>query len=47
MISKVVGDKHEAVGVTVNLLSDENGKKIGKSTGGGALWIDKKHVFSI
>nr|WP_318028998.1 hypothetical protein [Mycoplasmopsis bovis] len=38
---KVVGDKHEAVGVTVNLLSDENGKKIGKSTGGGALWIDK------
>lgn len=41
MISKVVGDKHEAVGVTVNLLSDENGKKIGKSTGGGALWIDK------
>ncbi|EIN14810.1 Tyrosyl-tRNA synthetase 1 [Mycoplasmopsis agalactiae 14628] len=41
MISKVVGDRHEAVGVTVNLLSDENGKKIGKSTGGGALWIDK------
>ncbi|WP_406616878.1 tyrosine--tRNA ligase [Mycoplasmopsis adleri] len=42
MISKVVGDDHKAVAVTVNLLTDENGKKIGKSYGGGALWIDKE-----
>ncbi|WP_338822378.1 tyrosine--tRNA ligase [Mycoplasmopsis felifaucium] len=41
MISKVVGDNHKGVAVTVNLLTDENGKKIGKSYGGGALWIDK------
>lgn len=42
MISKVIGDEHKAVAVTVNLLTDENGKKIGKSSGGGALWIDKE-----
>ncbi|TQC51539.1 tyrosine--tRNA ligase [Mycoplasmopsis mucosicanis] len=43
MISSVVGDiNSKAVGITIDLLTDENGKKIGKSTGGGALWLDKK-----
>ncbi|QBF34394.1 tyrosine--tRNA ligase [Mycoplasmopsis phocirhinis] len=42
MISKVIGENNsKAVGVTFDLLTDENGKKIGKSTGGGALWLDK------
>ncbi|WP_029608606.1 tyrosine--tRNA ligase [Mycoplasma simbae] len=45
MISTVVGsDNSQAVGITIDLLTDENGKKIGKSTGGGALWLDKKMV---
>jgi len=26
--------------MTFNLLVDENGKKFGKSTGGGSLWLD-------
>ncbi|MCS4536566.1 tyrosine--tRNA ligase [Mycoplasma sp. CSL7475-4] len=43
MISKVVGDNNsKAVGITLDLLTDENGKKIGKSTGGGSLWLDKE-----
>ncbi|ADN68643.1 tyrosine--tRNA ligase [Mycoplasmopsis fermentans] len=41
MISKVEGDDHKAVVVTADLLTDENGNKIGKSTGGGKLWLDK------
>ncbi|MEE3928131.1 tyrosine--tRNA ligase [Mycoplasmopsis ciconiae] len=41
MISKVEGDKHTAVAGTFNLLTDENGNKFGKSTGGGSLWLDK------
>ncbi|AIA29206.1 tyrosyl-tRNA synthetase [Mycoplasmopsis californica] len=42
MISTVFGDANaKAVGITLNLLTDENGNKIGKSTGGGALWLDK------
>ncbi|WP_029513474.1 tyrosine--tRNA ligase [Mycoplasmopsis primatum] len=41
MINKVEGDNHQAVGITANLLTDENGQKIGKSTGGGALWLNK------
>lgn len=32
----------DAVGITLNLLTDENGNKFGKSTGGGSLWLDKK-----
>lgn len=31
----------DAVGITLNLLTDENGNKFGKSTGGGSLWLDK------
>lgn len=31
----------DAVGITLNLLTDENGNKFGKSTGGGSLWVDK------
>ncbi|UUD35354.1 tyrosine--tRNA ligase [Mycoplasmopsis caviae] len=42
IISKVIGEDHKAVLVTTDLLTDENGKKIGKSTGGGSLWLDKK-----
>nr|WP_029905403.1 tyrosine--tRNA ligase [Mycoplasmopsis opalescens] len=41
MITKIHGDKHQAVALTFQLLTDENGQKIGKSTGGGALWLDK------
>ncbi|VEU75407.1 tyrosyl tRNA synthetase [Mycoplasmopsis maculosa] len=41
MISKIFPEKHNAVGLTVDLLTDENGNKIGKSTGGGSLWLDK------
>lgn len=42
MIAKVEGDDHKAVGITFDLLTDENGNKIGKSTGGGSLWLDKE-----
>ncbi|MEA4115640.1 tyrosine--tRNA ligase [Mycoplasma sp. 744] len=41
MINKIEGDDHKAVGITLDLLTDENGNKIGKSTGGGSLWLDK------
>lgn len=41
VISKLEGDNHKAVVITSNLLVDENGKKYGKSTGGGSLWLDK------
>lgn len=42
MISDVIGEKDaKAVGITIDLLTDENGHKIGKSTGGGSLWLDK------
>lgn len=42
MINKLEGDEHQAVVITSNLLLDENGKKYGKTTGAGALWLDKK-----
>lgn len=42
IISKLEGDNHKAVVITSNLLLDDNGKKYGKSTGGGSLWLDKK-----
>lgn len=32
----------DAVGITLNLLTYENGNKFGKSTGGGSLWLDKE-----
>ncbi|MBN4089659.1 tyrosine--tRNA ligase [Mycoplasma enhydrae] len=35
-------DSKEAVALTINLLTDENGNKYSKSTGGGALWLDSK-----
>ncbi|WP_371808117.1 tyrosine--tRNA ligase [Mycoplasma sp. Mirounga ES2805-ORL] len=41
MIQKIEGDKHKAVILTLDLLTDSNGKKIGKSFGGGGLWLDK------
>lgn len=42
MIDKVYSNKHNAIGLTLDLLTDENGNKIGKSTGGGSLWLDKE-----
>ncbi|RIV16739.1 tyrosine--tRNA ligase [Mycoplasmopsis gallopavonis] len=44
MISKVYGDSHKAVVLTSNLLTDANGQKFGKSTGGGNLWLDKNQT---
>ncbi|WP_187468990.1 tyrosine--tRNA ligase [Mycoplasmopsis glycophila] len=42
MISTIFGDNHKAVALTSNLLTDSNGNKFGKSTGGGNLWLDKE-----
>lgn len=42
MIRKLYGEKNEAVAIVANLLLDESGKKFGKSTGGGSLWLDKE-----
>jgi tyrosyl-tRNA synthetase len=33
----VIGENNNALGITINLLTDANGVKFGKSTGGGAL----------
>ncbi|QNM93951.1 tyrosine--tRNA ligase [Mycoplasma sp. Pen4] len=41
MISTVIGNEHQAVAITADLLTDSNGNKFGKSTGGGSLWLDK------
>ncbi|UUD37147.1 tyrosyl tRNA synthetase [Mycoplasmopsis californica] len=41
MLNKIFNNNHKACVVTTNLLTDENGNKIGKSVGGGGLWIDK------
>lgn len=40
IIRKLYGESADAVAMTFNLLVDENGKKFGKSTGGGSLWLD-------
>ncbi|MGY6171832.1 tyrosine--tRNA ligase [Candidatus Mycoplasma pogonae] len=40
IIRKTLGDDNLAVGVTINLLTDAQGNKFGKSTGGGSLWLD-------
>ncbi|MBN0919358.1 tyrosine--tRNA ligase [[Mycoplasma] gypis] len=40
IIKTLHGDDHKAIGITCNLLTDSNGKKIGKSYGGGSLWLD-------
>ena len=42
MIRKLYGEKNDAVAIVANLLLDESGKKFGKSTGGGSLWLDKE-----
>ncbi|KUH47443.1 tyrosine--tRNA ligase [Mycoplasmopsis meleagridis] len=42
MIEKVEGVNHKALAITLDLLTDENGNKIGKSSGGGSLWLDKE-----
>ncbi|WP_117275831.1 tyrosine--tRNA ligase [Mycoplasmopsis edwardii] len=41
IISKKVSQDHKAFAFTTNLLTDQNGNKFGKSTGGGNLWLDK------
>lgn len=41
IIKKVVGEDNLATGITINLLTDSQGNKFGKSTGGGSLWLDK------
>ncbi|WP_427867385.1 tyrosine--tRNA ligase [Mycoplasmopsis arginini] len=41
-IRKIHGENANAVALTINLITDENGNKFGKSTGGGSLWLDKK-----
>ncbi|WP_426461207.1 tyrosine--tRNA ligase [Mycoplasma hafezii] len=41
MINKQFGEQSKAVALTSNLLTDANGNKFGKSTGGGSLWLDK------
>ncbi|WP_369810257.1 tyrosine--tRNA ligase [Mycoplasma seminis] len=40
MISTMFGNEHKALAITANLLTDANGNKFGKSTGGGSLWLD-------
>ncbi|EFF41146.1 tyrosine--tRNA ligase [Mycoplasmopsis alligatoris] len=42
IISKNIGDSNKAVAITFNLLTDSEGNKFGKSTGGGSLWLDKE-----
>lgn len=42
MISTIFGDNHQAVALTSQLLTDANGKKFGKSTGGGNNWLSKE-----
>jgi len=34
-------EKGPAFGMTIPLLLNSKGEKIGKSTGGGALWLNK------
>ncbi|ENY68747.1 Tyrosyl-tRNA ligase [Metamycoplasma auris 15026] len=41
-IRKIYGEEAKAVALTINLITDENGKKFGKSTGGGSLWLNKQ-----
>ncbi|MDD1362246.1 tyrosine--tRNA ligase, partial [Metamycoplasma hyosynoviae] len=42
IIRKVHGEEADAIGITANLLLNEQGEKFGKSTGGGSLWLDSK-----
>ncbi|WP_197723791.1 tyrosine--tRNA ligase [Mycoplasmopsis citelli] len=41
MISTIFGQQHQAVALTSQLLTDSNGQKFGKSTGGGNNWLSK------
>ncbi len=34
------GERSQVYGVTIPLLVDKEGKKFGKSSGGGALWLN-------
>ncbi|WP_338583091.1 tyrosine--tRNA ligase [Mycoplasmopsis cynos] len=40
IISKKEGANHKGFAFTTNLLTDQTGKKFGKSTGGGSLWLN-------
>ena len=40
IIRKTNGENNDAIGITANLLLDDNGKKFGKSTSGNNLWLD-------
>ncbi|WP_025755092.1 tyrosine--tRNA ligase [Mycoplasmopsis cricetuli] len=42
MIAQIHGSNHNAIALTANLLTDSNGVKFGKSTGGGNNWIDSE-----
>ena len=42
IIRKTNGENNNAIGITANLLLDDNGNKFGKSTGGNNLWLDSK-----
>ncbi|PAK21709.1 tyrosine--tRNA ligase [Mycoplasmopsis agassizii] len=42
LINSVHGNKYPYLGITTNLIVDEHGNKFSKSTGGGALWLDKE-----
>ncbi|UUM19991.1 MULTISPECIES: tyrosine--tRNA ligase [unclassified Mycoplasma] len=42
MISTLFGSQHQAIALTSQLLTDQNGNKFGKSTGGGNNWLAKE-----
>ncbi|WP_027121426.1 tyrosine--tRNA ligase [Mycoplasma leonicaptivi] len=42
IINKQVGEQHNASAITISLLTDSNGNKFGKSTGGGNLWLNSR-----
>ncbi|MGX9340411.1 tyrosine--tRNA ligase [Mycoplasma sp. 4044] len=44
IIKTLHGEDHKAIGITCNLLTDSNGNKIGKSFGGGSLWLDREQT---
>ncbi len=39
-VRRKAGERGQVYGVTIPLLVDKEGQKFGKSTGGGALWLD-------
>ncbi len=40
-VRRKTGDREQVYGATIQLMTDKEGNKFGKSTGGGALWLDK------